>query len=123
MELQCDASQHGLGAVLLQDEKPIANASRSLTETEQRYAQTEKEMLSIVFACSQFHCYILRSTVTVHNGHKQLEQIFKKNKKQTNKQKTKNTALCTHETTQNVAEPSIARSECCTQNRKAHETS
>ena len=37
--IQCDASQKGLGAALLQKGKPIAYASRSLTDTETRYAQ------------------------------------------------------------------------------------
>ena len=44
LDIQCDASQRGLGAALMQRGKPIAYASRSLTETEQRYAQIEKEM-------------------------------------------------------------------------------
>ena len=35
--LQCDASNLGLGAVLLQDNQPVAYASRSLTMTETRY--------------------------------------------------------------------------------------
>ena len=37
MELQCDASQRGLGACLLQDGQPVAYASRAMTETESRY--------------------------------------------------------------------------------------
>ena len=32
--IQCDASGKGLGAVLLQDNKPVCYASRALTETE-----------------------------------------------------------------------------------------
>ena len=55
--LQCDASQFGLGAVLMQNGQPVAYTSRALTVTETRYAQIEKELLAIVFACD-----ILRHT-------------------------------------------------------------
>ena len=46
--LQCDASERGLGACILQQGQPVAFASRSLTETEVNYAQIEKELLAIV---------------------------------------------------------------------------
>jgi hypothetical protein len=59
LEIQCDASQKGLGAALLQQGKPIAYASSALTPTEQRYAQMEKEKLAIVFALERFHQYTL----------------------------------------------------------------
>ena len=52
--IQCDASEKGLGAALLQEGQPIAFASRALTDTETRYAQIEKEMLAIVFAAEKF---------------------------------------------------------------------
>ena len=52
--LQCDASQSGLGAPLLQGGQPVAYASRPLTSAESLYAQIEKEMLGIVFACEHF---------------------------------------------------------------------
>ena len=76
--IQSDASSTGLGAVLLQEGRPVAYSSRAMTETETRYAQIEKELLSIVFACKQFHCYIFGKPTLVLNDHKPLETIFKK---------------------------------------------
>ena len=52
--IQCDASQSGLGAALLQDERPVACSSLVMTQTEQNYAQIEKELLAIVYACEKF---------------------------------------------------------------------
>ena len=48
--IQCNASGKGLGAVLLQDNKPVCYASRALTDIETRYAPIETEMLAVVFA-------------------------------------------------------------------------
>lgn len=53
--LSADASQHGLGAVCLQNNRPVAFAWRTLTETESHYAQIEKELLALVYACTKFH--------------------------------------------------------------------
>ena len=52
--IQCDAFQTGLGAALLQEGCPVAYSSRVMTPTEQNYAQIEKELLAIVFACEKF---------------------------------------------------------------------
>jgi len=53
-KISADASAYGLGAVLLQKSestwKPVAFASRSMTETERRYAQIEKEALATTWA-------------------------------------------------------------------------
>ena len=56
--LQCDASQSGLGAAVMQNGQPVAYASQALTPAETRYAQIEKELLAIVFACNRFETYI-----------------------------------------------------------------
>ena len=62
--LQCDASQHGLGAVLLQKGQPVASPLQALTPTEFKYAQIEKELLAIVFACERFKVYIFGHDLT-----------------------------------------------------------
>ncbi|KAF0746075.1 Uncharacterized protein FWK35_00029599, partial [Aphis craccivora] len=76
--LQCDASKDGIGFCLLQDKKPIAFASRSLTETEIRCAQIEKEFLSIIFACRKFNYLIYGRPITVLTYHKPLVAIMDK---------------------------------------------
>lgn len=79
IELSVDASQYGMGAMISQNKHPIAYASRSLTETQQRYAQIEKEMYAIVFGCTKFHDYIYgQKEVTVWTDHRPLEMIFNK---------------------------------------------
>ena len=50
--MTCDVSQSGLGALLLQDSKPVVYASRALTNPETRYIQIETELLAI-FLLSQ----------------------------------------------------------------------
>ena len=68
-----------MGAVLLQDQYPIAYASKSLTATQQNYAQIEKEMLAIVFDCQKFHDYIYGlPQVAIETDHKPLETILRK---------------------------------------------
>ena len=49
--IQTDASSRGLGAVLIQHGKPIAFASKCLSDCEQRYANIEREMLAVAFGC------------------------------------------------------------------------
>lgn len=78
VEIFCDASGTGLRAVLLQDDQPVAFSSRSLTDAETGYAQIEKEMLSIIYACIKFHHYIFGRHVKIYNDHKPLEDIYKK---------------------------------------------
>ena len=79
VKISCDASSHGLGFVLLQNEKPVIYGSRSLSKCEQAYAQIEKEMLAIVSACKKFHHFIYgRDNVTIETDHLPLIRIFDK---------------------------------------------
>lgn len=74
--LQCDASETGLGAALMQSGKPVAFGSRTLTPTERGIAQIEKECLAIVFGMEKFHQYTYGRQVTVQSDHKPLEPLL-----------------------------------------------
>ena len=77
--LQVDTSNKGRGTVLLQEGKPIAFASKALTETEQRYENIEWELLAVVFGCERFRPYLYGCKFQVESDHKPLEMISLKN--------------------------------------------
>jgi hypothetical protein len=73
-----DASQSGLGAVLLQYGKPVEYASKALTPTQQAYAKIEKEALALVFGCEKFYHYLYGRDLDAETDHKPLEIIMRK---------------------------------------------
>ena len=79
-KVSADASSFGLGAVLLQLDgqmwKPVAYASRALSDTERRYAQIEKEGLATTWACEKFSTYILGRSFVVETDHKPLVPLL-----------------------------------------------
>ena len=77
--IQVDASQVGLGVILLQNNKPIAFASKALTEAEHHYANTKSEMLTVVFGVESFRTYIYGRSFTIEFNHKPLKSISQKN--------------------------------------------
>ena len=77
--IQVDAFQVRLGTALLQNGKPMAFASKALTETECRYANIEREMLAVVFRAERFHAYVYGWSFTIESDHKPLESISRKN--------------------------------------------
>ena len=77
--IQIDASLRGLGSALIQDGKVVAFASRALTDTEKRYANIEREMLSLVVVCEKYHSYVFGKEFVVESDHKPLEMIHLKN--------------------------------------------
>ena len=79
--LSANASSLGLGAILVQEQdnkekKPVAFESRSMTSTEQRYAQIEKEALAITSACEKFNDYILGKDILTETDQKPLVPLF-----------------------------------------------
>ena len=80
-KISADASAHGLGAVLLQHQencgwKPVAFASRSLSDTESRYAQIEKEALALVWSAEKFSDYVLGKPFLFDTDHKPLVPLL-----------------------------------------------
>ena len=76
-----DASPWAVGAVLLQEQtdksfRPVAYGSRSLTDTERKYGQIEKEALAIVFGCEHFHMYLFGREFELETDHRPLEHIY-----------------------------------------------
>ena len=81
-KIVADARKHGLGAVLLQKDaknsvfQPVGFASRSLSDAETTYSQTEREALTTVFSCERFKNYEYRLRFTVVTHHKSLPKLY-----------------------------------------------
>ena len=83
--IACDASETGIGAVLFHryednSERPIMYASKTLTDTQKKYGQIQKEALAIIFALKKFHQFLYGRKFTVVTDHKALTSMFAPNK-------------------------------------------
>ena len=93
MFIECNISGVGIGAVLLQPDsncvesdkngipcnlRPVAYASKSLTEAECRYANIERELLAVLFSVEHFKHFVYARDVTIITDHKPLLAVFKK---------------------------------------------
>ena len=72
--LQVDASHTGLGAVLLQDGKPVAYALNALTPPEMQYANIKREVLAVMFGCLKYHDYLYGRRFICKSNHQPLEK-------------------------------------------------
>ena len=78
-KISADASVYGLGAVVVQryeSWKPVAFASRSMSEMERQYAQIEKEALATTWACEKFADFIIGKHIEIETDHKPLVPLL-----------------------------------------------
>ena len=77
--LTCDASNIALGAVLSQgpigQDLPVAYASRTLNDSEQKYSTIEKECLCLVWATKYFRPYLYGRKFNILSDHKPLQYL------------------------------------------------
>lgn len=76
-DISTDASNEALGAVLSQENRPIAFGSKTLNPTETKYSTIEKELLGVVCGVKRFRCYVYGRDFTVFTDHKPLLGIHK----------------------------------------------
>ncbi|UYV80283.1 K02A2.6-like [Cordylochernes scorpioides] len=76
--LQCDASKDAMGAALLQEDRPLAFASASFSDSQKQYSQIEKELLSVYYGCKKFEYLLSGHTFVVQTDHQPLLPLVKK---------------------------------------------
>jgi hypothetical protein len=72
-EIEIDASDYAVGAVLTQHDHLVAYHSETLSDTVHKYPTYNKEMYSIVKACHHWRHYILGKETVIHTDHKPLQ--------------------------------------------------
>ncbi|GJS06088.1 putative reverse transcriptase domain-containing protein [Tanacetum coccineum] len=72
----CDASNQGLGCVLMQRGKVIAYASRQLETHEKNYTMHDLELGAIMFALKIWRRYLYGTKSVIYTDHKSLQHIF-----------------------------------------------
>ncbi len=71
-EIYTDTSSMQLGAVITQDNRPVAFFSRKLSKTQQKYSVTEIELLAIVETLKEFKGMLWGQNIMIYTDHKNL---------------------------------------------------
>jgi hypothetical protein len=78
-DIYCDASQHGLGCVLMQDRQVVSYASRQLRKHEENYPTHDLELATVVHALKIWRHYLIDHRCEIYSDHKSLKYIFTQN--------------------------------------------
>ncbi|XP_016732311.1 uncharacterized protein [Gossypium hirsutum] len=74
-EIECDASGLGIGAVLTQDERPVAYFSEKLNGAVLNYPVYDKEMYTLIRALETWQHYLWPKEFVIHSDHEALKHI------------------------------------------------
>ena len=72
-EIECDASGVGIGAVLMQDRRPIAYFSEKLNGADLNYPTYDKELYALVRALETWQHYLWPKEFVIHTDHESLK--------------------------------------------------
>jgi hypothetical protein len=75
-DVYCDASDTGLGGVLMQEGRVISYSLRQLWHHEEHYPTHDLELAAVVMALRTWHHYLLGNVVHIYTDHKSLKYIF-----------------------------------------------
>lgn len=78
IKLSVDASSMAIGVTLLQQNQPVAYATKAFTPAQRLFPQIEKEALAVKFGCKKFHQFICGQDIEIETDHKPLESISRK---------------------------------------------
>ncbi|XP_033139498.1 uncharacterized protein LOC117131495, partial [Brassica rapa] len=79
-EIECDASGIGIGAVLMQEKRPIAYFSEKLGGATLNYATYDKELYALVRALQTWQHYLWPKEFVIHTDHESLKYLKGQNK-------------------------------------------
>jgi hypothetical protein len=85
--VECDASGFGIGAVLMQNDHPIAFESRKLNKRESLKSTYDKEMLAIIHVLAKWRQYLLGSKFSIRMDHNSLQYLLQQKTLSTEQQK------------------------------------
>ena len=74
--IEADTSGVRIGAILMQDGRPLAYTSKALSPSDQNMSTYDKEMLAIVRAATRWRLYLIRRYFQIKTDHKSLKYLL-----------------------------------------------